>query len=69
MPWACQVFRVQSWAVARQEFSSTLKSLRKPDDPVSGVLTGVAVGEEYWEEDSGDVLGVEKKNCSLFGGI
>lgn len=46
-----------------------LKSLRNPDDPVSGVLTGVAVGEEYWEEDSGDVLGVEKKNRSLFGAI
>jgi hypothetical protein len=46
-----------------------LISPRNPDDPVSGVITGVAVGDEYWEEDSGDVLGVEKKNCSLFGAI
>jgi hypothetical protein len=69
MPWACQAFRVQSSAVARQELtSSALISLRYPD-PISGVRTGVAVGEEYLEEDTGDVLGVGKKNCSLSGAI
>jgi hypothetical protein len=62
MPWSSQAFRVQSWAIGRQELNSTPKSVRNAD-PISGVRAGVvAMGEENPEEDAGDARRADAKN-------